>query len=189
MHHLIRDRRLPIALAALVFGGADQYLGSLTTHGWGPWTEAVSGMSAPWLLLPFLAGMYEPRMLGARGAAGLGLLATYAALLGYFVMINSPLEGVSIAQFHLALFLRSQADLLVGGLITGPLFGYLGHRWRVDRTWWCALAVALAACGEPPARLAVNRLDPSTVVWAVEIAVGLALACYVVAVTRRSSTA
>jgi hypothetical protein len=38
--------------AAVAFGAIDQYLGTLSS-----WSLAeVSGMSAPWLLLPFLAG-------------------------------------------------------------------------------------------------------------------------------------
>jgi uncharacterized protein DUF6518 len=189
MHHVITRRRLAIALAALVFGGTDQYLGSLTNHGWGTWAIAVSLMSAPWLLLPFVAGMCTPRQPGALRGAGIGLLATYLALLGYFVMTNSPVEGASLAHFDLTLFIAGQAHLLLGGLLTGPLFGYLGYRWRVDRTWWCALAVALAAIGEPLARLATNQLDPSSVVWTIEVVVGVAMICYVFAATRRTSTA
>jgi PPE-repeat protein len=51
-----------IALAPLlsaVFGAGDQYLGSLTGsgHGWPVgWSSDVSLLSAPWLVLPFLAG-------------------------------------------------------------------------------------------------------------------------------------
>src|SRR5262249_58567658 len=46
------------ALAGLAFGAADQYLGSFSALG--GWTAAVSGLSAPWLLLPFVAGGGPP---------------------------------------------------------------------------------------------------------------------------------
>jgi hypothetical protein len=39
--------------ASMVFGGADQYLGSFSAH---PWASDVSLLSAPWLVLAFLAG-------------------------------------------------------------------------------------------------------------------------------------
>ena len=113
-------------------------------------------MSATWLLLPFLAGLTRER---AAPAAALGLLVTYAGLLGYFVMTLSPLEGVALSQVHLAAFLRSQSDLLVGGLLSGPLFGWLGQRWRVSRSWASALLIAGAVCGEPLARALVGRLE------------------------------
>jgi hypothetical protein len=160
---------------ALAFGAADQYLGSLSAHGWGVWTVAVSQMSATWLLLPFLAGLTRER---AGPAARLGLLVTYAGLLGYFVMTLSPVEGVALSHVHLAAFLRSQSDLLVGGMVTGPLFGYLGHRWRVSRSWASALLIAGAACGEPLARALVGRLDPPTLVWVTEVALGATTAAY-----------
>jgi hypothetical protein len=157
---------------AAIFGGADQYLGSLTTHGWGIWTVAVSQMSATWLLLPFLAGMTQDR---ARRAVRLGLWVTYAALLGYFVMTLSPTENVSLHGFDVARFLRSQADLLIGGVITGPVFGYLGHRWRVSRAWWAALLLAITACGEPVARTAAGRLYGPDLVWLIESSIGVTM--------------
>jgi hypothetical protein len=171
-------------LLALLFGAVDQYLGSLITHGWGAWTVAVSQMSAPWLLLPFLAGMTRPTV--SRGIA-LGIGATYAGLLGYLLMTLSPLEGVSLAQIHVTAFLHSQADLLVGGALTGPGFGWLGARWGLTRTWWCPAVVAACACLEPLARAATDRLPPGTWVWTVEVAAGL-VGALLVAVLRARPT-
>ena len=162
-------------VSALLFGASDQYLGSLSAHGWGVWTVAVSQMSATWLILPFLGGLTRER---GWQAARLGLLLTYVALFGYFAMTLSPLEGVSLGQVHLASFLRSQSELLVGGLLSGPLFGYLGHRWRLSRSWSSALLIAGAACGEPVARALVGRLDPPSLVWVIEVALGVAAAAY-----------
>jgi hypothetical protein len=164
-----------MVILALVFGAADQYLGSLSAHGWGVWTVAVSQMSATWLILPFLGGLTRQR---GWQAARMGLLLTYAALLGYFAMTLSPAEGVSLGQVHLASFLRSQSELLVGGLLSGPLFGYLGYRWRLRRSWGGALLIAGAACGEPLARALVGRLDPPSLVWVFEVALGFAAAVY-----------
>jgi len=50
----------------------------------------VSGMSAPWLLLPFLAG---PGKVGSAVAALVGLAAMWLAVLAYVLMIVSPMEG------------------------------------------------------------------------------------------------
>ena len=87
-------------LGGFAFGAGDQYLGSLTAGSvLGTWTWTVSGMSAPWLVLPFVAGMTQER---ARRAMALGLVATMAALAGYFAMSHSPLEGVPLDQFWTA---------------------------------------------------------------------------------------
>jgi hypothetical protein len=166
-------------ILALAFGAADQYLGSLTVHGWGVWTEAVSQMSATWLLLPFVSGLTENR---AARAARLGLLVTYAGLLGYFTMTLSPIEGVSLEHVDVVSFVRSQSGLLIGGSITGPLFGYLGYRWRVNRSGWSALLIAISMCGEPVARSLVGRLDPPSSVWTIEIVFGAGVAVYLAAV-------
>jgi hypothetical protein len=131
-------------------------------------------MSATWLLLPFVIGLTQDW--GGR-AARLGLLVTYAGLLGYFVMTLSPVEGVSLGHLDLVAFLRSQSYLLVGGLATGPPFGYLGHRWRVSRSW-SSLLIAATACAEPSARALTGRLDPTSRVWTIEILLGGSLAVY-----------
>ena len=87
---------LAIAIG-FVFGALDQYLGTVhvTSHlGW--WTITVSGMSAPWLILPFLAGLTQER---AKRAVALGVVVVLAALAGYFAMSNSVFEGVPVAHF------------------------------------------------------------------------------------------
>jgi hypothetical protein len=62
------DAAVAIALAAAVaFGAIDQSLGALGS----PFLTAVSGMSALWLLVPFLAGAWQtgPRRAGVIVAA------------------------------------------------------------------------------------------------------------------------
>jgi uncharacterized protein DUF6518 len=144
-----RNRAAALVAIALVasaaFGAADQYLGSL----YSPFLIAVSGMSAPWLLLPFAVGACQP---GRRRAALLGLAATWLAVGGYVLMIVSPVEGAHLTPGTLAVTAASQWLWFLGGLVTGPLYGVLGHRWRTRRSWPVALLAALPVMFEPAAR-------------------------------------
>ena len=116
----MRRALLAIGLAAL-FGGADQYLGSLAGH---PSATAASLLSAPWLLVAFLAGWSQPT---PRRAMLLGVLCTIAALGGYWLMTLSPLEGAHLSMRAMRGLISSQSVLIVGAFVTGPLFGWLGN--------------------------------------------------------------
>ncbi len=171
-------------LAALVggaFGGVDQYLGSLAAV---PWLVDASLLSAPWLLLPFLFGCSQST---ARRGVALGCVATASALVGYFVMTLSPLEGVHL-HGHFApilALLRSECDVIVGGVVSAPLYGYLGFRWRTTKSWISAVLVGGAFCLEPLASALVGRLPQRTTVWVGEVAVGVLLTAWLS--WRRSS--
>lgn len=175
-----RERRaivlaVTIALALLlsfVFGGVDQYLGSFSAH---PWMADVSLLSAPWVVLPFVAGWTQPT---AKRAVWLGLGCTFVALAGYCVMTLSPIENAHFSLAGVVGFVRSDPRVFVGGLVTGPLFGWFGYRWRRDRAWWAAMAVAGALCLEPLVRLPAGEPIRASSVWLVEIAAGVALAAY-----------
>jgi hypothetical protein len=180
------------AILGLAFGAADQYLGSMS---WlGPWASTAAQMSAPWLVLPFLVGSAQQR---ARRAAMLGLVVTLSALLGYFAMIYSPMEvhPWTLGRFTsgmIAVTTRGayNAVWILGGLVTGPVFGLLGERWRVRRSWVSAALVAGALCLEPLARSAVGQLMPPAHVWTVEVvsgAVAAALFAYALMAWRRTS--
>jgi Family of unknown function (DUF6518) len=183
-----------VIVVGFAFGAADQYLGSRVMLGdrfvLGLWASTVSAMSAPWLLLPFLVGCTEAR---AGRAAGLGLIATLAALTGYFTLMWSPIEGVTLSQVvpHLGSLLASQRLNIAGGLLSGPVFGYLGQRWRTERSWLAAALLAGAFCLEPLARWRVGQLPPPLFVWGIEMAVGAALAalCFAGAALARSRPA
>jgi hypothetical protein len=166
-----------LALAA-VFGGGDQYLGSMSWH---PWAADISLLSAPWLLLAFLAGwtQREPRRAGL-----LGLGCTAAALLGYGLMTVSPVENAQLTVSSASAFVHSESPVIVGGLFTGPLFGWFGQRWRTERAWLGAFATAAAICLEPLARIPAGRAIRFSAVWAAEVAAGVAMAIYVVAGAR-----
>lgn len=164
-------------LAALVgagFGGADQYLGSLSAV---PWLVDTSLLSAPWLLLAFLFGCSQRT---PRRAVAIGCVATASALIGYFVMTLSPLEGVHL-HGNLAPILalvRSERTVIVGGFLTAPLYGYLGFLWRTSKSWISAVLVGGAFCLEPLASALVGRLPQLRMVWVSEVAVGVLLTAW-----------
>jgi hypothetical protein len=176
------DPLVVVALALVLsaaFGTGDQYLGSLTGsgHAWAfGWSSDVSLLSAPWLLLPLIAGATQR---DPRRAALLGLACTYAALVGYGVMTLSPVENAHATVAAVRGFLVSERSVLVGGIVTGPLFGWFGQQWRTRRAVWGALVTAAALCLEPLVRRA--SVDPIRYrdVWVAEVAAGLALAAAV----------
>lgn len=162
------------ALVGFAFGGADQYLGSRVMLG--PWASTVSVVSAPWLLLPFAFGYTQ---VIPRRAVLIGLVSTAAALVGYFALTLSPIEGVRAGDAPAGvvhLIAGGQFRYLIGGAVTGPLYGLLGQRWRVHRAWSSAALVAGALCLEPLARRSVGQLWPPLYVWEIELAVGAAVA-------------
>jgi hypothetical protein len=168
----------------LMFGAVDQYLGTVhVTSRLGWWTITVSGMSAPWLILPFLAGMTQQR---AKRAVALGVVVVMSALAGYFAMSNSVFESVPVASFwpRTVRMATTESNMMwiVGGLITGPIYAFFGYRWRVARSWAGAALVTLALCLEPLARSIAGTgflgggLSGSPVVWRAEVLIGLAAA-------------
>jgi hypothetical protein len=122
----------------------------------------VSGMSAPWLLVPFLAGASQGDQ---RRAALVGLAATWLAVLAYVLMIVSPMEGVHLTARTFAVSLASQWPWFAGGLIAGPLYGWLGHRWRARRSPAVALLAAMPILLEPAGRWLATRLGLSRTGW------------------------
>ena len=176
---------VPLALLlSAAFGAGDQYLGSGHVFGIG-WPTDVSLLSAPWLLLAFLAGCTQRNPW--RGAL-LGFACTAAALLGYFLMTDSPAEGAHYSLANARGFFVSEHLVLLGAVFTGPLFGWFGQQWRTRRAITGALITAAALCLEPLARKA--SVDPIRYrsVWVAEFAAGLALAALVLA-RRRAGVA
>lgn len=164
-------------VVGFALGAADQYLGSRVTLGL--WAATVSGASAPWLVVPFAFGCSQVH---PRRAMLLGLVVTMAALAGYFTLMWSPLEGVALSQSlpELPTLLRSQSVNILGGLVAGPLFGFLGQRWRANRSWASAALLAGSLCLEPLARWLAGQLPPPAFVWKIEVVSGAALALFFV---------
>jgi hypothetical protein len=173
-----------VALVGLAFGAGDQYLGTLTAAnalGW--WSVSVSGLSAPWLVLPFLAGS---RQRLPRRAALAGEVIVWSALAGYFAMTLSPLEGVHFHLSALASIVRSDWHTEVGGTALGPVFGWLGYRWTSQRSRLAAVLVAGALCLEPVAVLAVGHgADSSHAVWTAEVLAGVGAGAFFIVSARR----
>jgi len=171
-----------ILLACGVYGAADQYLGSRVQLG--EWTVAVSQMSAPWLALAFVAGAWSSRR---AQAVTMGAAITYAALAGYVLMMLSPIEGVTPSSVDWLMELRSQLHVLLPAAFTGPLFGWLGWRWRHEQSLLPALLPATLFALEPIARtVAGQQIDARSLVWPMEAAIGAALAGMAVAFRRVS---
>jgi Family of unknown function (DUF6518) len=170
-------------LAAALFGGGDQYLGSLAMH---PWMIDVSMLSAPWLVLAFVAGSTQRE---ARRAAWLGLGSTFAALMGYGAMTLSPVENAHYTTTSVVAFVVSESGVLIGGVLTGPLFGWFGQRWRAHRAWRGALATAALVCLEPLVRDLVGHAIHSPAVLLAEVAAGLLMIAYVATSTLTTAKA
>jgi hypothetical protein len=69
--------------------------------------------------------------------------------------------------------------VFIGGILTGPLFGWFGQQWRTRRAIAGALVTAGALCLEPLAhRVSINPIRDRDV-WLAEVAVGLVLAAAV----------
>ena len=165
-----------------VLGAVDQYVGSIPKLSWG---VSASLLSAPWLLIAFIAGWTRR---DARTAMLLGLGCTYAALLGYGLMTLSPIENAHLTLNSALAFCRSEAPVLVGGLATGPLFGWFGYRWRLVRAWMGALITALALRLEPVAdSFARPGILTSASVTRLEVAAGVLMAAYVVVTKTRQT--
>jgi MFS family permease len=165
------------ALAGLAFGAADQYLGNFSSLG--AWAASVSGLSAPWLILPFLAGSTQDRR---RRAMVVGLVVTLGALIGYVAMTYSPLENVPVSRFGsgvLAMVRSGQNPLwFAGGIVMGPVFGFLGHRWRTERSRLSAALVVATLLLEPAARVIAGMRSRPAIVWEVELVVGALAAAW-----------
>jgi hypothetical protein len=171
-------------IVGALFGGADQYLGSIASL---PWASSISLLSAPWLILPFCFGSTQR---DPSRAIAMGLVATYAALVGYGIMTLSPMEGVHLSHNSgaVAALIQSESKVIIGGLVTGPLFGFLGQQWRSRRAWTSAALVTGALCLEPLVRELAGSLSSPSSVWMGEIVVGVVLAAYFAAeIVRRSS--
>ncbi len=161
------------ALLGLIFGAGDQYLGSRSAH---PWLSDISLLSAPWLALPFVVGCAQK---SARRAIVVGCVAVATALVGYFVMTLSPVEGVHLhGAGPIIALLRSELAVELGAVITAPLYGYLGFRWSDTRAWLSAFLLGGALCLEPLATEFVDRLPAFSLVWMAEIILGVMVSLY-----------
>ncbi|PPK97693.1 hypothetical protein CLV92_103228 [Kineococcus xinjiangensis] len=138
----------------------------------------LGNLSAPWLLLPFLAGS---ACRGLRGGAVTGLGTTLVALVGFYTATGLIIgldgrNGLSAAP----LWMLANQVHFQAGLLTGPLLGALGAAWQrgsrhrgrgttaqgQGRVWWLA---ALLLAGEPLVLLALGYASPLSEAWRHEL--------------------
>ena len=160
-----------VAFGALAFGVA---MSVLKGNDGGAVRNAIGNLSAPWLLLPFLAGAYAAG--GRVGVAALlGALVSLLALAGFYGANSFVLHlGPHPWLDDLRLSFGGFGYFFPFALVSGPLFGALGGWWRQTRSRVVAVLVAAMFVLEP---FAVTAYDGSLYtsdgpVWAGEVLVG-----------------
>ena len=123
----------------------------------------------------------------ARRAAIAGAAVTLAALLGYFAMTLSPLEGVGAESLiHLLSFVRSPAHVIAPGARHRAAVGLARRAMAYARSWSSAALLAGGFCVEPVTRLAIADRFRYDAVGVAEVGVGVAvLALSTLALRRR----
>jgi hypothetical protein len=139
----------------------------------------AGNLSAPYLLLPFLAGALLPRR--ATAAAVGGALAAASAIAGFYdLLMVGDVTAASVGapatttarQLVLDAYVRWFSTFLLGdpggtpwlsiALVSGCLLGLVGFTWRTTLRWWLAAPVGAAFLLEPLASLVllpiVNRV-------------------------------
>jgi hypothetical protein len=160
--------------------------------------NALGNTSAPWAVVPFLAGMSWPSVW--RGAL-VGVAATLAAFLGFYLAEAAILDlGPHPWYVDLKLTLGSGRVYETWGLLSGAVYGGLGGLWATRRHPAAPLAVGLAFASEPLIVLFLGQagiwggdglLLDYPWMWAAEVLIGLCCIAFAVAPVhpRRSSSA
>jgi Family of unknown function (DUF6518) len=154
--------------------------------------DALGNTSAPWVVVPFLAGT---RYTNVWRAALVGLATTLAAFLGFYLAEAAILDlGEHPWYTDLQLTLGSGQVYEKWGLLSGSVYGALGGLWATRWRLAGVVAVALAFVCEP---LIVLFLWKARIwgdgglllhyrwMWIGEILIGFAAVAFFV--TRRSA--
>jgi hypothetical protein len=139
-----RGRWLATAAAAVAFG-----VGMAVIKGQDAGArDALGNLSAPWVVLAFVAGAGQRTLW--RGVAA-GVLATLVAFAGFYAAEAFVLDlGTGSLIARLRLTLGSGHVYETWGVPSGVAFGLLGSAWRVRPAWRIgALVPALAFVTEP----------------------------------------
>jgi len=176
---------IPLLLAGIVFGALVAVIKGQEAGV----RDALGNTSAPWMLVPFLAGT---RYRTVWKAALVGLATTLAAFFGFHVAEAAILDlGPHPWYTDLQLTLGSGRLYEKWGLLSGTAYGALGGIWVSRRLVIAPIAVGLAFIFEP---LVVFLLTRTEVwgggeflryrwLWVAEILSGLAAIALVVART------
>jgi hypothetical protein len=109
--------------------------------------DALGNTSAPWVVVPFLAGTRYPRV---WQAALVGIATTLAALLAFYAAEAAILDlGAHPWYTDLRLTLGSGRLYETWGLLSGVLYGALGGMWAAGWLRAAPVAVGLAFVCEP----------------------------------------
>jgi len=156
-------------LMALVKGQSDDLRG------------AVGNMSAPWVVLPFVAGVRCRRP--SHGALA-GVATTVLAFAGFYAAEAAILDlGAHPWYVDLRLTLGTVNVYERMGLLSGAVYGALGAVWGARRSLLAASAVGAAFLAEPFLVFVVSRegfwggpgLLRYPLLWIAELVIGTAL--------------
>jgi Family of unknown function (DUF6518) len=149
--------------------------------------DALGNTSAPWIVLPFVAGTCFAR---ARSAVLAGLAVTLVSLLGFYVAEAAVLDlGPHPWWVDLRLTAGTVNVYERWGIASGALYGLLGWLWAYRSKTAAAAAVGLAFAAEPLIVYLVQRagmwnallLDYDWM-WTAELVLGLAAVALALAV-------
>jgi hypothetical protein len=153
--------------------------------------DALGNMSAPWVLVPFLAGTRCTKLW--QGAL-VGVAATLAAFVGFYAAEAAILDlGPHPWYVDLRLTLGSGHLYEKWGVPTGVLYGVLGAMWSGRRLALAPIVVCLAFVAEPAIVWLATRagvwggggLLDYRWLWVSELLVGVAGILFVVIVADR----
>jgi len=169
-----------VLTAAAVFGVA---LSVIKGNGDGV-RDAVGNLSAPWLLLPFLAGALLGRRRAATAAVA-GWATCMVALAAFYLANVWVLDlGPHSLLTDVRLTFSAGRRYLLLGFVAGPVMGTVGGAWRRTGSTMLAMGAASTLLLEPFAWLAYQAGSRATYayprgVWAAEMILGAGL-CAVV---------
>lgn len=187
---MTRGRRLAalLVLAAIAFGALVAVIKGQDVGV----RNALGNTSAPWVVVPFLAGTLYSR---AWHAALVGVATTLAAFFGFYLAEAAVLDlGEHPWYVDLKLTLGSGHIYETWGAPVGLVYGVLGWLWASRSSVPAAIAVGLAFVSEPLIVFALMRADvwggggllDYPWLWATEVAIGLGAIAY--AVSRLAET-
>ena len=172
-------------VVAAAFGAVEQRAGAGTEHP--AFVSALAEMAAPWLALPFLAGA---SWASRRRVRLLGLAVALVAVAGFLVASVGVVQTFTSGPSALLWAMLFQLPWLLGAAVSGPVYGWLGYRWRVTRSWWAALAATAPFMLEPVVRWQLSSWEIliwtpyAPAAWAEALA-GLALTVAAITVSLR----
>ncbi len=154
----------------------------------------VGNFSSPWAVIAFLCG-WSLRSRGVAAVAGaVTLVACVAGFYAQFLFVGAARLGLpdatpwlTVAATGVTRWLVFVAPWMLVAVPAGAVYGLLGRQWGKSRSIICGVAIALALIAEPAAWWAYTGLVKGPVaLWVVEIALGLALLAWFVAVSTRA---